>query len=275
MKNILIMLMLFSFSDYQIDNDLKVISYNIRYNNLNDGINKWDNRKETIFNFLEDEHPDFIGMQEVLENQLNELNENLEDYNSIGIGREDGKNKGEFSPIFYLEESYKLIKTNTFWLSETPDKVSLGWDAAIERICTYGHFESKKTKKRFWVFNTHFDHMGEIARQKSAELIISKIEKLNTKKEPIVLMGDFNLIPISDPIKILSKIFIDSFSINSNPSNFIGTYNGFRESYDNNMRIDYIFSKGLDVKSSEHVGIKTPFRGWASDHHPVKVLLNF
>ena len=160
MKNILIMLMLFSFSNYQKDNDLKVISYNIRYNNLNDGINKWDNRKETVFNFLNNEYPDFIGMQEVLENQLDELLINLNDYSFIGIGREDGKNRGEFSPIFYLKDSYNLIKTSTFWLSKTPEKVSVGWDAALERICTYGYFESKKTKRRFWVFNTHFDHLG-------------------------------------------------------------------------------------------------------------------
>jgi len=273
MKNILTMLIFFNFSNYNIDNDLKVISYNIRYNNLNDGINKWDNRKETLFNFLEDEYPDFIGMQEVLKNQLNELESNLKDYSFIGIGREDGKHKGEFSPIFYLEDSYNLIKSSTFWLSETPIKVSIGWDAALERICTYGYFESKKTKKRFWIFNTHFDHMGEIARKKSVELIMSKIDKLNKEKHPVVLMGDFNLIPISDPIKILSEKFIDSFSINS--KNLIGTYNGFMEVYDNSRRIDYIFSKGLDVKSSEHVAVKTPLGGWASDHHPVKVLFNF
>tara|TARA_B100001250_G_scaffold158743_1_gene136334 strand:- start:183 stop:1004 length:822 start_codon:yes stop_codon:yes gene_type:complete len=273
MKNILFMLMLFSFSNYQKDNGLKVISYNIRYNNLNDGINKWDNRKETVFNFLNDEYPDFIGMQEVLENQLNELVINLNDYSFIGIGREDGKNKGEFSPIFYLKDSYNLIKTSTFWLSKTPEKVSIGWDAALERICTFGYFESKKTKKRFWIFNTHFDHLGEIARKKSTDLIISKICELNKEKDPIVLMGDFNLIPISDPIKILSKEFLDSFSVNSN--NLIGTYNGFKKSYDNNMRIDYIFSKGLDLKSFEHVPVKTLYGGWASDHHPVKVLFNF
>ncbi|MFL2629468.1 MAG: endonuclease/exonuclease/phosphatase family protein [Flavobacteriaceae bacterium] len=273
MKNILVMIMLFSFSNYQKDNDLKVISYNIRYNNLNDGINKWDNRKETLFNFLEDEYPDFIGMQEVLENQLNELQINLKDYSFIGIGREDGQNKGEFSPLFYLKDSYNVIKTSTFWLSDTPDKVSVGWDAALERICTYGYFESKKMKKRFWVFNTHFDHMGGVARKKSIELIISKIDKLNTENDPVVLMGDFNLIPISDPIKVLSEKFIDSFSINSN--NLIGTYNGFNELYDNSRRIDYIFSKGLILKSSENVAVKTPYGGWASDHHPVKVLFNF
>ena len=273
MKNILVMIMLFSFSNYQKDNDLKVISYNIRYNNLNDGINKWDNRKETLFNFLEDEYPDFIGMQEVLENQLNELQINLKDYSFIGIGREDGQNKGEFSPLFYLKDSYNVIKTSTFWLSDTPDKVSVGWDAALERICTYGYFESKKMKRRFWVFNTHFDHMGGVARKKSIELIMSKIDKLNTENDPVVLMGDFNLIPISDPIKVLSEKFIDSFSINSN--NLIGTYNGFSELYDNSRRIDYIFSKGLILKSSENVAVKTPYGGWASDHHPILTTLKF
>ena len=212
-------------------------------------------------------------MQEVLENQLNELQINLKDYSFIGIGREDGQNKGEFSPLFYLKDSYNVIKTSTFWLSDTPDKVSVGWDAALERICTYGYFESKIMKKRFWVFNTHFDHMGGVARKKSIELIISKIDKLNTENDPVVLMGDFNLIPISDPIKVLSEKFIDSFSINSN--NLIGTYNGFSELYGNSRRIDYIFSKGLILKSSENVAVKTPYGGWASDHHPVKVLFNF
>ena len=102
---------------------------------------------------------------------------------------------------------------------------------------------------------------------------MSKIDKLNTENDPVVLMGDFNLIPISDPIKVLSEKFIDSFSINSN--NLIGTYNGFSELYGNSRRIDYIFSKGLILKSSENVAVKTPYGGWASDHHPVKVLFNF
>ena len=143
-------------------NELKVISYNIRYNNPNDGINVWENRKSTIANFLIDESPDFIGLQEVKHSQLLFLLESMINYDFIGVGRDDGKTKGEYSPIFYNKNKFIVLSQNTFWLSPTPKKVSVGWDASMERICTYGLFENIKTKEKFLVFNTHFDHIGNV-----------------------------------------------------------------------------------------------------------------
>ena len=139
--------------------ELKVISYNIRYNNPNDGINVWENRKSTITKFLVDENPDFAGLQEVTFSQLSFLIESLKNYSFIGVGREDGKTKGEYSPIFYNNKKYKVISNKTFWLSSTPKKVSVGWDASMERICTYGLFENLSSKEKVWVFNTHFDRL--------------------------------------------------------------------------------------------------------------------
>ena len=140
----------------------------------------------------------------------------LTEYDYIGVGREDGIKKGEFCAIYYESETYNVIESSTFWLSDTPEKVSIGWDAALERICTYGLFEHKINKKRIWVFNTNFDHMGEISKRKSSELIIDKIKDLNNFSGPIILMGDFNSLPNSRPVHTILKELKDSFNISLN-----------------------------------------------------------
>ena len=172
--------------------DIKVISYNIRYNNPNDGKDIWENRRSSIVNYVIDEDPDFIGFQEVTFSQLNYLNLNLPDYNYVGVGRDDGKNKGEFSPIYFKKSNFKLIDSSTFWLSTNPEIISVGWDASMERICTYGLFKHKKSNKEIWVFNTHFDHIGAIARLESSRLIVKKIKELTKEDDYVILTGDFN-----------------------------------------------------------------------------------
>jgi endonuclease/exonuclease/phosphatase family metal-dependent hydrolase len=169
-----------------VSEEIKVISYNIRYNNPNDGKDIWENRRTTIVDFIKNENPDFLGLQEVNHAQLLFLNSNLSNYSFVGVGRDDGKTKGEYSPIFYNNNLFDLIKSNTFWLSSTPDRISVGWDASMERICTYAVFKTKKNKKNIWVFNTHFDHIGIEAREKSADLIISMVNKL-TKPEDYII----------------------------------------------------------------------------------------
>ena len=144
----------------QSSDDIKAISYNIRYNNPKDGMNVWENRKATVMGLLNEQSADFVGLQEVVHAQLLDLVEGLPTYNYVGIGRKDGKTKGEYSPIFFKKDKYSVLQSNTFWLSETPDLVSKGWDASLERICTYGLFENKKNQKKVWVFNTHLDHRG-------------------------------------------------------------------------------------------------------------------
>ena len=255
--------------------ELKVISYNIRYNNPNDGINIWDNRKSTITKFLIDESPDFAGLQEVTYSQLSFLKDSLVNYSFIGVGRDDGKTKGEYSPIFYNKKKYKVLSNKTFWLSSSPEKASVGWDASMERICTYGLIEDKRSNKRIWVFNTHLDHIGNDARVRSIELILDTIEKLNEEDNPIILSGDFNLEDHTKPIKELQKTFNDVQEGISKSMKSYGTFNGFKKNLTQKKRIDYIFTKKLKTQKASHELVYTPKMEWASDHHPVLAILKY
>ena len=252
-----------------------VMSYNIRYNNPNDGDNHWDFRKKTISNFVLEQQPDVFGLQEVTHTQLLDLLEEWSVYDFIGVGREDGMTKGEYSPLFYKSSKYKVLTFGTFWLSETPDTISVGWDAALERICSYAHLEAYEGGERFWVFNTHFDHRGEKAREKAANLLIETIAKLNTFQDPVLLMGDFNLTPETPPIRQITAQFNDVYKASQDPPSQAATYNGFDESQFGDKRIDYIFTQNCKIKEATHVALKTPMGGWASDHHPVQAKLTF
>ena len=254
--------------------EIKVLSYNIRYNNPNDGKDIWDNRKESIVDFINHEDFDFAGLQEVTFSQLQYIEDKLVNYSYHGVGRDDGKQKGEFAPIFYNKNRYKLISGNTFWLSDTPNIISVGWDASMERICTYALFEDKKSKRKFYVFNTHFDHIGVIARKKSAQLIIDYVNSLNENNFPVFITGDFNLNDDSDPIILIQKTFDDS-NINLNKEDKLyNTFTGFKNDVINPRRIDYIFYSNIDMVSSTHVHLKTEGKRWASDHHPVIAIFN-
>ena len=151
---------------------LTTLTFNIRYDNPDDGKNSWEQRKTSVVALLEHYAPQIFGLQEGLLQQVRYLKEHLGPYNYVGVGREDGKEKGEYSPIFYDTTQYEMISNSTFWLSNTPEKVSVGWDAALERICTCALFRHQESGKYLWVFNTHFDHMGVKARQKSAQLLL-------------------------------------------------------------------------------------------------------
>ena len=257
------------------ENTLEVVSYNIRYDNSQDGENQWDIRKETLASYLLKSSSDIIGMQEVLNNQLADLSNLLKEYKYVGVGREDGKTKGEYSPIFYRKSKLKVLMSSTFWLSETPQKISVGWDAALERICTYALFIDRKSKKQFWVFNTHFDHLGQIARSESVNLILEQISILNVNDYPILITGDLNLTPETLPIKKFQSNLNDVLSdLNLNDPKY-GTFNGFDITKDAKRRIDYIFQKGFRALSAEHIWIKTPKGLWASDHHPVYLKCSF
>ena len=263
---------IFLLSIFLINNDLKVLSYNIRYNNPNDGVNHWENRKQTIANFINEENPDFAGLQEVTHSQLEFLLSNLIDYDYVGVGRDDGKQKGEYSPIFFDSNKFSFLKGDTFWLSETPNSISVGWDASMERICTYGLFEERKLKRKIFVFNTHFDHVGDLARKNSAVLLIKKIKELNVNDYPVILTGDFNLDSFNETIKLLQTEFIDSNKNIKIDNKYYGTYTGFKLEAVEPRRIDYIFFKNLILKSSRHIHLKTEKKLWASDHHPVLTL---
>lgn len=256
---------------------LNLMTYNIRLDSKSDGENQWDKRKEIMAGQVKFYGPDILGIQEAMPGQVKYLDSNLTDYKHIGIARE-GVNKGESSPIFYNSSRLNMVKQNTFWLSETPEKISKGWDASYLRVCTYGLFRDKITKKIFWVFNTHLDNNGIVARKKSVELILQKIKLVNIKDLPVFFMGDFNAEPDADVIKDLKKEMNDARDISEEkPFGPPGTFNGFEFNKPVTMLIDYIFickSPGITVLKyavlSDSYNLKYP-----SDHLPVFVQISF
>jgi endonuclease/exonuclease/phosphatase family metal-dependent hydrolase len=253
---------------------LTVMTFNIRYDNPSDGNNSWDKRKEAVVKLIDYYTPEIFGIQEGLFNQVQYLKNNLKTYRYIGVGREDGKQKGEYSAIFYDTTQYTVVKSSTFWLSENPEKISPGWDAALERICTYGLFKNVVTGISFWVFNTHFDHMGTIARKMSAQLILKKIQELNTSNLKLVLMGDFNATADSEPIKILKTTLSETSDVSKKPLyGPPGTFNDFNSMNLVTECIDLIFVSKLSVISCSHIDDKRNDNGYISDHFPVLVKL--
>jgi endonuclease/exonuclease/phosphatase family metal-dependent hydrolase len=229
---------------------IKVMTYNIRYDNENDGENIWNNRKAKVAKLIEFYDPVVFGTQEGLVHQLDYLDKSLKTYRYIGVGRDDGKKKGEFSAIFYNSKQLDIVENSDFWLSETPEKVSVGWDASMERICSFALFKNKKNGKTFWVFNAHFDHLGVEARKQSAQLILDMIDKkTNGMKLPVVLMGDLNLGPEEEPIKLINAKMDDTRLVSeTEPYGPPGTFNRFDKDFIMDRRIDYIFTKNFKVK---------------------------
>ena len=174
---------------------IRTMTYNIRYDNAQDSPNSWDERKVDLSKQIFKYSPDVLGVQEAMHHQLEFLVKNLPGYRYVGVGRDDGEQKGEYSAIIYNANKFKPDTSGTFWLSKTPETPSKGWDAAFERICTFAKFYNKEDATSFWVFNAHFDHIGPLARQKSAELILSMINQYTQQKEAVIVMGDFNVAP--------------------------------------------------------------------------------
>lgn len=255
--------------------DLKVMSFNIRLQVDSDKENAWTERKPEVLDLLMYYHPDYFGVQEALPEQMKDLKSGLKNYDYVGVGRDDGKEDGEFSAIFYDKERLQVLQSGTFWLSETPEKPSKGWDAACNRVCTYAVFKDKKSKKEFLAMNLHFDHIGNVARTKSAELILKKIKGLNPKNLPLTLSGDFNLTDTSEPIKIISQNLKDSF-YNSETKHYgpVGTFTAFNVNEIPKDRIDYIFVKGMKVRSHRHINDRRTNLLYPSDHFPVIVDLS-
>jgi endonuclease/exonuclease/phosphatase family metal-dependent hydrolase len=249
----------------------KAMTYNIKYDNVRDTVNNWHDRKDKMAQLVDHYHPAFLGIQEGLAHQVKFLDEHLTDYSFVGVGRDDGQTKGEYSALFYDKTRFKVIESATFWLSDTPDRVSVGWDAAMERVCTYGLFENLSDHEKIWVFNTHFDHLGQVARKESAALIVNKIESLNGQDLPVILMGDFNAIPEDEPIKLIKRSMTDALDISAMPLyGPAGTFNGFTDIV-MTRRIDYIFIKNLAVLSYAHLDDKLANNKHISDHLPVLV----
>lgn len=276
-KAVFLVLIILMYSCKSEKETYKIMTYNIRYDNPNDGENQWSKRKEFLSNQVRFFQPDIFGIQEGLYNQVTYLDSVFVDYNYIGVGRDDGKTKGEFSAIFYNSKKFKVIENSTFWLSETPNKISVGWDAAMERICTYGLFQNINTKQQFFVFNTHFDHIGTEARLKSVELILQKMQEINPKKLPVIVMGDFNLTTENEPIQFLSKVLNDSKKVSKNtPFGPTGTFNGFKFNEPVNDRIDYIFTSKNNITVKKYAVLSDSKSGkYPSDHLPVLIEVAF
>jgi endonuclease/exonuclease/phosphatase family metal-dependent hydrolase len=270
MKKLLVFILLLAPATL-FSQQMNIITYNIRYNNPGDGVNAWPNRIEMVSGLLRFHDPDIFGLQEALYGQINDVQKNLPEYEWFGVGRDDGEKAGEFSPIFFKKSKFILLKHGTFWLSETPEKPSKGWDAALNRIVTWGKFQSKVTGKQFIVFNTHFDHRGVEARKKSAALIRNKIEEMTYNNGlPAILTGDFNLTPDQEPISLIKKYLSDARDISQEPPyGPAGTFNGFKWDAPLNNRIDYIFVNGMVKVLNYAILTDSKEQRYPSDHLPV------
>jgi endonuclease/exonuclease/phosphatase family metal-dependent hydrolase len=255
---------------------INAMSFNIRYDNPEDGDQNWHKRKENVIRMLNFYDLDIIGMQEVLVSQLNYLKENMSGYGVVGVGRNDGIDQGEFTPVFYRKDRFKQVDGKTFWLSETPDKVSKGWDANLERIATWVVLREKNTNKEIFVINTHFDHRGKQARIESARLLKSKIAAL-AQGRPVILAGDFNSVPDSEAIQLLTDINDDNSLKDSKQSAIIKygpdwTSGGFDTlPFDQRRVIDYVFLQGISKVNRYAVITEKLNEICLSDHCPVFV----
>ncbi|WP_299120759.1 endonuclease/exonuclease/phosphatase family protein [uncultured Winogradskyella sp.] len=251
--------------------DFSVMTYNIKLDYPKEGKNSWKNRKTFLTNQIKFYEPAILGVQEAMPKQMKDLDSLLIEYSFVGVGRDDGKDEGEYSAIFYRKDKFNVIQSSTFWLSETPKEVSMGWDAVCNRICTYAQLEDKASGKTIWVFNTHFDHVGKEARKNSVTVIINKIKELNSDNDPVILTGDFNMEPNHDSIKRIKTELNDSKEMAKISFGPEGTFNGFHFDKPVTRRIDYTFvSKDIEVDKyavlSDNWNLQYP-----SDHMPVYV----
>ncbi len=276
-------------------------TYNIRNRNSSDekNGNVWATRCKVICDMINFEAPDVFGTQEVLVGQLRDLRAGLDNYDYIGVGRDDGKEAGEYSALFYKKDHLTLLNHGNFWLNETPDKPKLGWDAACIRICTWGEFKQKKTGFRFFHFNLHMDHVGIVARREAAKLIVKKIREI-AKGAPVVVTGDFNVDQNNEIFKIFtdSGILKDSYTAARLRFAENGTFNSFNTNFWSASRIDHVFvspqfavdrygiltnaywtpkttesQKGNDAPSEIKFEVRD--RRAPSDHYPVMVHMEY
>ncbi len=294
MKKSFVIFLLFSLvtiscSRQDQDMSLKVISFNIRFNNPGDGVNRWDNRKSMVQDYLDEQSADIVGIQEALHSQVMDLQNMLENYNYVGSGRDDGKLEGEFTPIFYRKDKIRLVDHSQFWLSETPsDTGSVGWDAAITRIATWAHFQETGSGNDFYVFNTHFDHRGNVARKNSPGVIAKMITGI-AGGEPVVVTGDFNIRKDAeygglDLYDHLQTVFNDRAGLvnsqyisSAEQPLYTSTFNGFRPDWEQSATenpIDHIYVSqqwSVDEYRIDHLVQDSVF---LSDHWPVVVTVN-
>lgn len=260
-----------------VEEPVNVMTFNIRYDNPEDSLNNWAYRKDLVANAIRFYEADIVGSQEVLHNQLEDLKQRLPEYEVIGVGREDGKEQGEYSALWYRKDRFSVMESGWFWLSETPEVAgSKGWDGACERIATWAKLQDKIAGKAYFILNTHLDHVGVAARREGVKLVLDKVQELGGDL-PVVVTGDFNAEPESDVIKQVTnpadpEHLTDARTVAKLVYGPDWTFHDFGSiPYDRRSRIDFIFVKnGLKV---ERYGIlaETENEAFLSDHAPVLV----
>ena len=276
-RDCILLLFLFLFKLFVFPIDLKVITFNVRYDSGRDGVNSWHNRKEPLLGFLLEQDADIICLQEVLHHQYTYLTDHMNSYCVVGNGRNDGKNKGEYAPIFYRKTKYDYCESGIFWLSETPNEVgSIGWDAKQPRIATWIKLREKDGGSAFFVINTHFDDIGIVARQKSVDLIMEWISKSDV---PAILTGDLNDNPNSAMYGKLSNNAngikdVHVFAKIRHGVNY--TFHEFGKiPHERRTKIDYVFVRGVKELKSEIIPEEKKESGvFLSDHNPIIVVLS-
>lgn len=265
------------FSCQKKEMNLNVMSFNIRLDAASDSLNNWKYRKDVAAQIVKNYDIDIVGMQEVTPGQMQDLKDRLTEYTALGVGREDGTNgpeSGEASPLFFKKDKFKALNSGTFWLSETPDTASMGWDAACKRVATWAVLEEISTGNKLFAVNTHLDHVGKVARINGVKLMLDKAMEV-AEGYPVVLTGDFNSTPTSDVVQyVLSdenpRHLLASRDIAEKKKDKQGTFHDFgRISLEEQEYIDYIFvSKGVVVKDYEVIPDKLD-NVFLSDHNPI------
>jgi endonuclease/exonuclease/phosphatase family metal-dependent hydrolase len=255
---------------------LVVATYNLRYHNPKDGINAWPNRVPLVIGLIRFHEWDLFGTQEVLYDQIQDL-ASMSEFAYVGVGRDDGKLAGEFAALYYRKSRIEILESGSFWFSPTPEQPTMGWDArCCKRICTWAACRDKQNNRIFYVFNAHFDHEGVVARLESARLMHQKVVEIS-KGQPVILMGDFNSLPESDAVKVLTDAgYRDSYRHTREiPYGPAGTFNGFNWNAALDQRIDYIFL-GASFSVLKYGVLTDSFeRRYPSDHLPVQVELSW
>lgn len=253
------------------------MTYNIRFDNLGDGLNAWPLRKDWVAKIIRDEKPDVVGLQEALRNQIDDLAKRLDGFGWYGLGRDDGKQGGEHAPLFYRQERFDLLDKGSLWLSETPDKPgSKGWDAALPRVATWLKLKDKSTAREWLVCNVHFDHVGRKAKLNSAQFLLAKLPQLAGSAR-VVLLGDFNVTPDSSVHRALTNQPAEAAAFRLHDAKKVTktahvgpdtTWNAFQEPAPG-QQIDFIFvGPKIEVRGHRILEAREGNR-FASDHYPV------
>jgi endonuclease/exonuclease/phosphatase family metal-dependent hydrolase len=248
---------------------VNVATYNLRYNNPQDGINGWPHRREAVKALIRYHEFDVFGTQEGLADQIADLAA-MNEYAHVGVGRDDGKSAGEHSAIFYRKNRFSAVQHGDFWLSQTPDRPSMGWDGkCCKRLASWVQLRDEHSSKSFFVFSVHFDHEGIVARRESAKLLVQRIKEL-AGDSPVICVGDFNATPETEPIATMQSVLRDAYTASvAAPYGPVGTYNGFQLDAPMTTRIDYIFvSRNANVLRYAVLSDSVD-RRYPSDHHPV------